>query len=476
MGTVKRLNTAKRNQQQAENSMPGAYENQYAQQINDRLAAMDAANTDSRVGGYTTAEDSYQDYRRTAAANAKAGAAAAAGTAGSSMSGGYGASWANSAAGQSAGEQIADIDTALSSLRGKAIQEWRNELSGTADDLTRYENQAALERAEYDGSVDAAQTWRDYTASQTDAARQQNSNFWSNVAKWLGNSLSAAKAGYDGYMGYTQQQWENQFAERQYNDSREDTRWQQQRTEQQDRLTAANQILYYLQQGSPELARQAAEAYGYDTSIIDSYDGIPLTTDQWIEVYNQIGALSSSGADQLAGSLATRYGLDSSEVDTYSQIAGRQLQAQKNAQSALGSGSSGSSRSSSGSSRSGSYTSGTSGSGASRNFTTSQLISMGKEFATMDTSDLRYEPYKEILLDAGLITDTDPTVGTVAGWNHHTGATGNRNGITAGLTTGRSMLTQGYSVDDVAGYLKSQGVSDGIITSVMNQLEYELAH
>ena len=99
MGTIKRLNDAQQRLQDAENAMPGAYDDQYAQGIADTLDKMGTA---SGAGfDFTTADSGYKDALTRMVGNANAGADAAAATA-DALSGGYGADYAKSAADQAA--------------------------------------------------------------------------------------------------------------------------------------------------------------------------------------------------------------------------------------------------------------------------------------------------------------------------------------------------------------------------------------
>ena len=72
MGTIKRLNDAQQRLQDAENAMPGAYDDQYAQGIADTLDKMGTA---SGAGfDFTTADSGYKDALTRMTGNANAGA------------------------------------------------------------------------------------------------------------------------------------------------------------------------------------------------------------------------------------------------------------------------------------------------------------------------------------------------------------------------------------------------------------------
>ena len=81
MGVFKRYRDAQAAQKDAENAMPGAYQSNYTDRINETLDSMGAASN----AGYDVGTDSelYRQYRAGAQANARAAAEnAAAGAAG----------------------------------------------------------------------------------------------------------------------------------------------------------------------------------------------------------------------------------------------------------------------------------------------------------------------------------------------------------------------------------------------------------
>ena len=79
MGTITRLNTAKKKLAQAEQAMPGAYQNNYTDSINQKLGQLADASLTGSTGVDTDALNAaYQQYRANSVANAQNGAAAAA--------------------------------------------------------------------------------------------------------------------------------------------------------------------------------------------------------------------------------------------------------------------------------------------------------------------------------------------------------------------------------------------------------------
>ena len=113
MGVFKRYRDAQAAQKDAENAMPGAYQSNYTDRINEALDSMGAASN----AGYDVGTDSelYRQYRAGAQANARAAAEnAAAGAA--ALSGGYGSSYANSVAQQGYQQAMANVDSGLAGL------------------------------------------------------------------------------------------------------------------------------------------------------------------------------------------------------------------------------------------------------------------------------------------------------------------------------------------------------------------------
>ena len=78
MGTIARLNTAKKKLAQAEQAMPRAYQNNYTDSINQKLVQLANASLTGSSGVDTDALNAaYQQYRANSVANAQNGAAAA---------------------------------------------------------------------------------------------------------------------------------------------------------------------------------------------------------------------------------------------------------------------------------------------------------------------------------------------------------------------------------------------------------------
>lgn len=316
MGTIARLNTAKKKLAQAEQAMPGAYQNNYTDSINQKLVQLADASLTGSTGVDTDALNAaYQQYRANSVANAQNGAAAAAGTA-NALAGGYGADWAKTAANQAAGEQIAGVDNSLSSLRADALQNWKQKMSDTTSVLDDLLGQQSLERSEYDGSVSNAQNWRDYLSGRVDTARQENNDFWNNVWNVVKGVGNAVKTGYDAYQGYYQWDKEFELQKQQYADSL-------QRTQLSDQISAMEQAQAFKQAGFDDLAAQTLTKYGLDSTMLDAWEGMSDTQKDKMAALLQGASLAGSGNDTAAKNYLQMAGLSGDSTDSYDTVAGR---------------------------------------------------------------------------------------------------------------------------------------------------------
>ena len=476
MGTIARLNTAKKKLAQAEQAMPRAYQNNYTDSINQKLVQLADASLTGSTGVDTDALNAaYQQYRANSVANAQNGAAAAAGTA-NTLAGGYGADWAKTAANQAAGEQIAGVDNSLSSLRGDsthtypndicgrddtgiifsmiagadnslsslradALQNWKQKLSDTGSVLDDLLGQQSLERSEYDGSVSNAQNWRDYLSGRVDTARQENSDFWNNVWNVVKGVGNAVKTGYDAYQGYYQWDKEFELQKQQYADSL-------QRTQLSDQISAMEQAQAFKQAGFDDLAAQTLTKYGLDSTMLDAWEGMSDTQKDKMAALLQGASLAGSGNDTAAKNYLQMAGLSGDSTDSYGTIAGRLNSSNLAYQQALLGLQQRYKTTGTGSTRSGGSSSGSKSGG----YTTSQLQQMANKFSSMKGTEPLYDFYKRTLTNAGWIkADT----GTKASTQSAAGGTGaGKAGTTTSklpaATTKTPWSTSG-TVDGVAG-------------------------
>ena len=472
MGTIKRLNEQKDQQAQAEAAMPGAYDNKYDAGIQDALAGMDTANNAGL--GFDSANGTYRGALSRLFGNAGAGASAAEQVA-NSLSGGYGADWAKSAAQQAAGSLTDQTANVYAKARADALSQWQQELADKNTKVATMLGQDQLARGEYDGSVADASAWRDYRYGRTEQARQENSDFMSNLWNVIQNVGSAVMEGYDAYKGYRQQDWENAFALRQYNDNLK-------RTELSDQMAALTQAQALREAGFTDMAKQVLTKYGMDESMLDTWSGLDSTQKDNLSALLQGADLAASGNDKAADSYLKMAGVDTGSIDHYDVVANRQNQSEYNRQNLLNksnlnylagqlqlqnkykpksTGSTGRSSGKSGTSKS----TGSSTNNKVNGYTQPQLNTMFKEYSTMKPTDTRYSYYSDTLADAGRIPRLTGT-----------GNPGKANGTAfeQGIYKARQLANSGYSQNQIASELaKDSKLSSDQVSSIMNQIDYE---
>lgn len=460
MGTIKRLNDQQKQQAQAEAAMPGAYENRYDEGIQNALAGMDSAN--SAGLGFDSQNGTYRGALSRLFGNAGAGASAAEQVA-NSLSGGYGTDWAKSAAQQAAAGETGQTANVYAQARADALSQWQQELAGQGTQLNNLLNQDQLARNEHDGSVQNAADWRSYRYGRTQQARQENSDFWGNVWNVVKNVGAAALEGYDAYKGYRQQDWENAFALRQYNDNLS-------RTELSDQMAALQQAASYKEAGFDDAAKQILNQYGLTDTMLDSWQGLSQVDKDKLDYLTTAAGLAGSGYDTAANNYLQMAGLPTGSVDSYSAIANRlnqadlakyasQLAISNRYKTTTGTGRGSRSSGTSRRTKSGSTSSKVDG------YTQPQLNTMFKEYSTMKTDDQRRSYYEDTLADAGRIQRLTGT-----------GNPGKANGTAweQGMYNARKMANSGYSQNQIASELANNtSLSSDQISAIMNQIDYE---
>ena len=433
MGTIKRLNDQQKQQAQAEAAMPGAYENRYDEGIQNALAGMDSAN--SAGLGFDSQNGTYRGALSRLFGNAGAGASAAEQVA-NSLSGGYGTDWAKSAAQQAAAGETGQTANVYAQARADALSQWQQELAGQGTQLNNLLNQDQLARSEYDGSVQNAADWRNYRYGRTQQARQENSDFLNNVWNVVKNVGAAALEGYDAYKGYRQQDWENAFALRQYNDNLS-------RTELSDQMAALQQAASYKEAGFDDAAKQILNQYGLTDTMLDSWQGLSQVDKDKLDYLTTAAGLAGSGYDTAANNYLQMAGLPTGSVDSYSTIANRlnqadlakyasQLAISNRYKTTTGTGSgSGGKNSNQNTNKQSNKTDG---------YTQPQLNTMLKAYNSMKPDDKSYSYYTDVLADGGRI---DRLSGV--------GNPGKANGTAweQGMYNARKMANSGYSQNQI---------------------------
>jgi len=485
MGTIKRLNDQQKQQAQAEAAMPGAYENRYDEGIQNALAGMDSAN--SAGLGYDSQNGTYRGALSRLFGNAGAGASAAEEVA-NGLSAGYGANWAKSAAQQAAAGETGQTANVYAQARADALSQWQQELAGQGTQLNNLLNQDQLARGEYDGSVADAANWRNYRYGRTQQARQENSDFLSNVWNVIKNVGSDVGKAYDAYMGYSQQkanaitQAKEEYRNGNVDGAKAILRMYRMDENMFDNLQGVSDLTVQqnaallegfnmLQQGAPEeMITQYLQPYGLSYDVLKNWSGLSQTDKDNLDYLIKAGDITASGNDKLGQTIAKAVGYGTDSMDNFSTIANRvnqsnlnylsgQLALQNRYRTTTGTGSGRRSSGTSRSTKSGSASSKVDG------YTQPQLNTMFKEYSTMKPDDQRRSYYEDTLADAGRIQRLTGT-----------GNPGKANGTAweQGMYNARKMANSGYSQNQIASELANNtSLSSDQISAIMNQIDYE---
>lgn len=312
--TLRRKNQAEQEEREWNANRPADY-------VSRNKDAMDSLTGQIGSGfDWDTGSKAYQQYRAQAQANAAASAENAQANA-AMLAGGYGSSYADSVAKQGQQQALSGIDNAVPGLRGQALSEYQNQQNDLLSALSGMANTEALDRSAYGSNFASHTAWQNFLANQSEQARNENDNYWNNLWNTVKNIGSAALTAYDGYKGYTQQQWENDFA-------REQWEYNKNRTDQSDALNAYQQAFNLYTQGAGDAASDVLNRYGLNANAFANYNGAPVTRDDQAGVLSTAASLVASGNQEAAANLLKMYGLDSNAAGSYGTIANRQLATQ----------------------------------------------------------------------------------------------------------------------------------------------------
>lgn len=279
---------------------------------------------------WDTGSKAYQQYRAQAQANAATSAENAQANA-AMLAGGYGSSYADSVAKQGQQQALSGIDNAVPSLRSQALSKYQNQQNDLLSALSGMANTEALDRSAYGSNFANYTAWQNFLANQSEQARNENDNYWNNLWNTVKNIGSAALTAYDGYKGYTQQQWENDFA-------REQWEYNKNRTDQSDALNAYQQAFNLYTQGAGDAASDVLNRYGLNANAFANYNGAPVTRDDQAGVLTTAASLVANGNSEAAANLLKMYGLDSNAAGDYNTLTQRALSAAMAKRAATGSG------------------------------------------------------------------------------------------------------------------------------------------
>lgn len=322
--TLRRKNQAEQEEREWNANRPADY-------VSRNKDAMDSLTGQIGSGfDWDTGSKAYQQYRAQAQANAAASAENAQANA-EMLAGGYGSSYADSVAKQGQQQALSGIDNAVPGLRGQALSEYQNQQNDLLSALSGMANTEALDRSAYGSNFANYTAWQNFLANQSEQARNENDNYWNNLWNTVKNIGSAALTAYDGYKGYTQQQWENDFA-------REQWEYNKNRTDQSDALNAYQQAFNLYTQGAGDAASDVLNRYGLNANAFANYNGAPVTRDDQAGVLSTAASLVASGNQEAAANLLKMYGLDSNAAGDYNTLTQRALSAALAKRAATGSG------------------------------------------------------------------------------------------------------------------------------------------
>ena len=465
--------------------MPGAYENRYDEGIQNALAGMDSAN--SAGLGYDSQNGTYRGALSRLFGNAGAGASAAEQVA-NSLSGGYGTDWAKSAAQQAAAGETGQTANVYAQARADALSQWQQELAGQGTQLNNLLTQDQLARSEYDGSVADAANWRNYRYGRTQQARQENSDFLSNVWNVIKNVGSDVGKAYNAYMGYSQQkanaivQAKEEYRNGNVDGAKAILKMYRMDENMFDNLqgvsdftvqqnAALKEAYEMLNQGVPEAAiSKFLEPYDLSYDMFDEWKGLSQTDKDNLDYLMKAQDYTTAGAPTLGQTIARAVGYGTDALDSFDSVTNRlnqadiakyasQLALQNRYRTTTGTGSGRRSGGTSRSTKSGSTSSKVDG------YTQPQLNTMFKEYSTMKPDDQRRSYYEDTLADAGRIQRLTGT-----------GNPGKANGTAweQGMYNARKMANSGYSQNQIANELANNtSLSSDQISAIMNQIDYE---
>lgn len=322
--TLRRKNQAEQEEREWNANRPADY-------VSRNKDAMDSLTGQIGSGfDWDTGSKAYQQYRAQAQANAAASAENAQANA-AMLAGGYGSSYADSVAKQGQQQALSGIDNAVPGLRGQALSEYQNQQNDLLSALSGMANTEALDRSAYGSNFANYTAWQNFLANQSEQARNENDNYWNNLWNTVKNIGSAALTAYDGYKGYTQQQWENDFA-------REQWEYNKNRTDQSDALNAYQKAFNLYTQGAGDAASDVLNRYGLNANAFANYTGAPVTRDDQAGVLSTAASLVASGNQEAAANLLKMYGMDSNAAGDYNTLTQRALSAALAKRAATGSG------------------------------------------------------------------------------------------------------------------------------------------
>lgn len=463
--TLKRKNQAEREEQAWSQQAPAAYESQNKETM-DALTGQVGSGYDG-----STLAKAYQQYRAQATDAAAKSAENAQATA-AALAGGYGSSYADSVAKQNQATALEGIASAVPGLRSQALTEYQNEQNGLLAALSGMGTTETLDRSAYGSNLANYNNQMNFLRSQSAQARNENDNFWNNVWNGIRTAGNVAMTAYDGYKGYTQQQWENEFREKQF--------------EAEQEQMARDKAFEWFKEGYTDAADQLLKPYGLTTEIFnkaDSGDSGTLTLEQQVKALQDVISLASRNQPGAAQWLAQQYDLPEGLINysIYNQTA----LGNGSGSSSGRSGSRSSSKSSS--SRASGSSAGSAGGVNNHGYTNAQLLQMSKTYSSMKDSDPQKGYYQQVLTDAGYLEPETTSAANgmtapLANVEPYTPASTKLRNTAAkssaaqsssgmpyanALNYAKGWKTQGLNANEIASRLMNMGASDDVIDRAM---------
>lgn len=458
--TLKRKNKAEQEERAWSQQAPAAYESRNKETM-DALTGQVGSGYDG-----STLAKAYQQYREQAADAAAKSAENAQATA-AALAGGYGSSYADSVARQNQAAALEGIASAVLGLRSKALTEYQNEQNGLLAALSGMGTTEALDRSAYGSNLANYNNQLNFLRSQSAQARNENDNFWNNVWNGIKTAGNVAMTAYDGYKGYAQQRWENEFREKQFE-------------AEQERM-ATNKAFEFYKDGYVTAADQLLQPYGKTSDIFTKADNAQTTFERQMEGLQDVISLASRNQPEAARWLAQQYDLPEGLVNynIYNKTTTGSSSSGKTGSSGRSSGSSGKA--------------GASG-GSNHGYTSAQLLQMSKTYSSMKDSDPQKEYYQQVLTDAGYLEPATasaaggmaaPLAGvepyTPASSKLHLSTVTKKNGNTAqsgstkssgmpyanALNYAKGWKAKGLNANEIATRLMNMGASDDVIDRAM---------
>lgn len=477
--TLKRKNKAEQEERAWSQQAPAAYESRNKETM-DALTGQVGSGYDG-----STLAKAYQQYREQATDAAAKSAENAQATA-AALAGGYGSSYADSVARQNQAAALEGIASAVPGLRSKALTEYQNEQNGLLAALSGMGTTEALDRSAYGSNLANYNNQLNFLRSQSAQARNENDNFWNNVWNGIKTAGNVAMTAYDGYKGYTQQQWENQMAQAQFDFQKQQYADSLARQSKADNTRAYEDAFNLYKAGAGDAASDVLNQYGLNADAFANYTGAPITRDDQASALSAAASLVADGNTEAAANLLKMYGMDADAAGTYTTLMQRQLATAAAKAALTKTGSSGRSSGSSGKA-------GASG-GSNHDYTNAQLLQMSKTYSSMKDSDPQKEYYQQVLTDAGYLEpETASAAGgmaaplagvepyTPASSKLHLSTVTKKNGNTAqsgstkssgmpyanALNYAKGWKAKGLNANEIATRLMNMGASDDVIDRAM---------